>query len=68
MLDKVKELIGQVNAFNATTKDEIETFRILLGREYEASICEQDNVFPLDPDGHVIWSPLTLDFHDLIRS
>ena len=28
MLDKVKELIGEVTAFNATTKDEIETFRI----------------------------------------
>ncbi len=28
MLDKVKELIGEVAAFNATNKDEIETFRI----------------------------------------
>ena len=28
MLDKVKELIGEVNAFNTTAKDEIETFRI----------------------------------------
>ena len=28
MLDKVKELIGEVSAFNATTKDEIEAFRI----------------------------------------
>jgi len=28
MLDKVKELIGDVNAFNATTKEEVETFRI----------------------------------------
>ena len=28
MLDKVKELIGEVAAFNATSKDEIETFRI----------------------------------------
>jgi phenylalanyl-tRNA synthetase alpha chain len=28
MLDKVKELIGEVTAFNATAKDEIETFRI----------------------------------------
>tara|TARA_B110000902_G_scaffold47416_1_gene53852 strand:+ start:2055 stop:3074 length:1020 start_codon:yes stop_codon:yes gene_type:complete len=28
MLDKVKELIGEVNAFNASTKEEVETFRI----------------------------------------
>ena len=28
MLDKVKELIGDVKAFNATTKDEVEQFRI----------------------------------------
>ena len=28
MLDKVKELIGDVTSFNATTKDEVETFRI----------------------------------------
>ena len=28
MLDKVKELIGDVQAFNANTKDEVETFRI----------------------------------------
>ncbi|PHO00863.1 phenylalanine--tRNA ligase subunit alpha, partial [Rhodobacteraceae bacterium 4F10] len=28
MLDKVKELIGEVNAFNTTSKEEIETFRI----------------------------------------
>jgi phenylalanyl-tRNA synthetase alpha chain len=28
MLDKVKELIAEVKAFNATTKDEVETFRI----------------------------------------
>ena len=28
MLDKVKELIGEVNAFNAATKEEIEVFRI----------------------------------------
>ena len=28
MLDKVKELIGDVKAFNATTKEEVETFRI----------------------------------------
>ena len=28
MLDKVKELIGDVNAFKATTKEEVETFRI----------------------------------------
>ncbi|MCL4130108.1 UNVERIFIED_CONTAM: hypothetical protein GTU68_062533 [Idotea baltica] len=28
MLDKVKELIGDVKAFNATTKDEVEAFRI----------------------------------------
>ena len=28
MLDKVKELIGDVNAFNATTKEEVEAFRI----------------------------------------
>ena len=34
MLDKVKELIGEVNAFNATTIDEIETFRIkFLGKK-----------------------------------
>ena len=34
MLDKVKELIGEVNAFNATTKDEIEAFRIkFLGKK-----------------------------------
>ena len=34
MLDKVKELIGEVTAFNATTKDEIETFRIkFLGKK-----------------------------------
>ena len=28
MLDKVKELIGEVSAFNAGTKEEIEAFRI----------------------------------------
>ena len=28
MLDKVKELIGDVQAFKATTKDDVETFRI----------------------------------------
>jgi len=28
MLDKVRELIGDVTAFNATTKEEVETFRI----------------------------------------
>ncbi len=28
MLDKVKELIGDVQAFKANTKDEVETFRI----------------------------------------
>ena len=28
MLDKVKELIGDVNAFSATTKEEVEAFRI----------------------------------------
>ena len=28
MLDKVKELIGEVNAFNTTSKEEIEAFRI----------------------------------------
>ena len=28
MLDKVKELIGDVTSFNATTKDEVEVFRI----------------------------------------
>ncbi|MBU3011422.1 phenylalanine--tRNA ligase subunit alpha [Polaribacter vadi] len=28
MLDKVKELIGEVEVFKATTKDEVETFRI----------------------------------------
>ena len=28
MLDKVKELIGDVNAFNASTKEEVESFRI----------------------------------------
>ncbi|MDO6736755.1 phenylalanine--tRNA ligase subunit alpha [Wenyingzhuangia sp. 2_MG-2023] len=28
MLDKVKELIGEVNDFKATTKEELETFRI----------------------------------------
>ena len=28
MLDKVKELISEVSAFNTTSKDEIETFRI----------------------------------------
>ncbi len=28
MLDKVKELIGDVKAFNASTKDEVEAFRI----------------------------------------
>ena len=28
MLDKVKELIGEVNAFNASNKEEVETFRI----------------------------------------
>jgi len=34
MLDKVKELIGEVSAFNASTKDEIETFRIkFLGKK-----------------------------------
>ena len=34
MLDKVKELIGEVKAFNAATKDEIETFRIkFLGKK-----------------------------------
>ena len=34
MLDRVKELIGEVAAFNATTKDEIETFRIkFLGKK-----------------------------------
>ena len=29
MLDKVKELIGEVNAFNTTSKEEIETFDVL---------------------------------------
>ncbi|MBL4939939.1 MAG: phenylalanine--tRNA ligase subunit alpha, partial [Lutibacter sp.] len=34
MLDKVKELIGEVKAFNGATKDEIETFRIkFLGKK-----------------------------------
>ena len=34
MLDKVKELIGEVNAFNATIINEIETFRIkFLGKK-----------------------------------
>ena len=34
MLDKLKELIGEVTAFNATTKDEIESFRIkFLGKK-----------------------------------
>ena len=28
MLDKVKELIVEVEGFNATTKDEVESFRI----------------------------------------
>ena len=28
MLDKVKELIGEVNDFKATTKEELEAFRI----------------------------------------
>ena len=28
MLDKVKELIGDVKSFNASTKEEVETFRI----------------------------------------
>ena len=28
MLDKVKELIGEVDAFKATTKEEVEVFRI----------------------------------------
>ena len=28
MLDKVKELIGEVQSFKATTKDEVESFRI----------------------------------------
>ncbi len=34
MLDKVKELIGEVSNFNATSKDEIESFRIkFLGKK-----------------------------------
>ena len=28
MLDKVKELIGEVDVFKATTKEEVEAFRI----------------------------------------
>ena len=28
MLDKVKELIGDVNAFKATSKEDVESFRI----------------------------------------
>lgn len=51
MLDKVKELIGEVNAFNAVTKDEIEAFRIkFLGKKglLNDLFAEFKNVAPAD--------------------
>ena len=33
MLDKVKELIGDVNTFNATSKEEVEAFQNTVFRE-----------------------------------
>jgi len=51
MLDKVKELIEEVTAFNATSKDEIETFRIkFLGKKgiLNDLFAEFKNVAPTD--------------------